>query len=574
MTVRTRLPATLSPQTVEHAKLTGQSYVPSTGSVYFTGDADAAAAQANAAAASAANAAASALTAQGSRDLAFIDAGNAAISASQAATSANNALTQANNAAATALNVGAQVTLASQWASHPQNTAVPGYPGQYSAYHWAMHAQAVAAGAAAAITFTPYGGIGATNVQMALQELDDEKATKASPTLTGTPLAPTPISSTNTDQIATTAFVQGLVTPKAPLASPTFTGKVTTAAPSTGGAGLNLPHGTSPTSPVNGDVWTTTADLFARINGTTVNFARATHTHLQSDVNNLPADLALKAPLASPALTGTPTAPTPTAGDNSTKVATTALNVVADPPVMQCRLEHITATSLNLKPYGGNRITIDGVTRELPAVGVGLGSTGLSTLTIYYIYAYWTGSAVALEASTTTPGGGAIPFKGSDSTRTLVGKIFTAGTAPNIFFDEFSFRYVLSYWNRRAKIVRQQDFNLSVSAVSMTSYTSLYVLSWADQPGVDLQIGGHVTSNTAAVTIYMDMNWGANQSNANLVYAEFAGGVTYSLASMRRSWNPPLEGSAYTAYHWNFRAAVTAGITTFTNCYMIAVVWG
>lgn len=35
------------------------------------------------------------------------------------------------------------------------------------------------------------------------------------------------------------------------------------------------------------------------------------------------ADLATKAPLASPALTGTPTAPTPTAGDDSTKIATT-----------------------------------------------------------------------------------------------------------------------------------------------------------------------------------------------------------------------------------------------------------
>jgi len=35
-------------------------------------------------------------------------------------------------------------------------------------------------------------------------------------------------------------------------------------------------------------------------------------------------ELAAKAPLASPAFTGTPTAPTPTAGDNSTKVATTA----------------------------------------------------------------------------------------------------------------------------------------------------------------------------------------------------------------------------------------------------------
>lgn len=34
--------------------------------------------------------------------------------------------------------------------------------------------------------------------------------------------------------------------------------------------------------------------------------------------------LALKAPLASPTFTGAPTAPTPTAGDNSTKLATTA----------------------------------------------------------------------------------------------------------------------------------------------------------------------------------------------------------------------------------------------------------
>jgi hypothetical protein len=34
--------------------------------------------------------------------------------------------------------------------------------------------------------------------------------------------------------------------------------------------------------------------------------------------------LAAKAPLASPAFTGTPTAPTPSAGDNSTKIATTA----------------------------------------------------------------------------------------------------------------------------------------------------------------------------------------------------------------------------------------------------------
>lgn len=47
-------------------------------------------------------------------------------------------------------------------------------------------------------------------------------------------------------------------------------GKLNTLASSTTSAGLALPHGAAPTSPVNGDLWTTTSGLFARINGATV----------------------------------------------------------------------------------------------------------------------------------------------------------------------------------------------------------------------------------------------------------------------------------------------------------------
>jgi hypothetical protein len=36
------------------------------------------------------------------------------------------------------------------------------------------------------------------------------------------------------------------------------------------GATFRIPHGTAPTSPVNGDMWTTTAGLFVRINGSTI----------------------------------------------------------------------------------------------------------------------------------------------------------------------------------------------------------------------------------------------------------------------------------------------------------------
>lgn len=58
-------------------------------------------------------------------------------------------------------------------------------------------------------------------------------------------------------------------------AAATFTGsssKVTVIAAATTGAGLNIPHGAAPTTPADGDVWTTTSGLFARINGSTVQF--------------------------------------------------------------------------------------------------------------------------------------------------------------------------------------------------------------------------------------------------------------------------------------------------------------
>ena len=66
--------------------------------------------------------------------------------------------------------------------------------------------------AASAITNTPAGNIAATTVQAALNELGTEKAPLASPALTGTPTAPTAAAGTNTTQLATTAFAQALYT--------------------------------------------------------------------------------------------------------------------------------------------------------------------------------------------------------------------------------------------------------------------------------------------------------------------------------------------------------------------------
>ena len=52
----------------------------------------------------------------------------------------------------------------------------------------------------------------------------------------------------------------------------TFTGLLTTVASASGGAGFRAPHGTAPSSPVNGDFWTTTSGAYIRINGVTKTF--------------------------------------------------------------------------------------------------------------------------------------------------------------------------------------------------------------------------------------------------------------------------------------------------------------
>jgi hypothetical protein len=95
--------------------------------------------------------------------------------------------------------------------------------------------------------------------------------------------------------------------------------------------------------------------------------------------------------------------------------------------VGQCRLA-ISGANLALMPFGGNVITINGVSCTIPATGVALAPTGLTVSGLYYIYAVATAGVVtSLEASATahatssTPGNAGVEIKSGDDTRTLVG---------------------------------------------------------------------------------------------------------------------------------------------------------
>lgn len=92
-------------------------------------------------------------------------------------------------------------------------------------------------------------------------------------------------------------------------------------------AGL-IGGGSEPSDGDKGDILVSSSGTVWTVQAFTHNhdsdYADIVHTHPQSDVTGLVGDLAAKAPLASPAFTGTPTAPTASAGTDTTQIATTA----------------------------------------------------------------------------------------------------------------------------------------------------------------------------------------------------------------------------------------------------------
>lgn len=168
--------------------------------------------------------------------------------------------------------------------------------------------------------------------------------------------------------------------------------------------------------------------------------------------------LAPLAALESPTFTGNPQAPTPEPTDVSNRLATTAFvhAAVALRAAGQCRLV-LSGGSIALVPFAGNQLYINGSNRSIPGAGISLAPAGLTVGTTYYIYAYWAGSAIALEASATghsTDPSSGVEIKSGDATRTLVG--MARPVSGPAWKDDIDNRYVLSWFNRRLKASRKQ----------------------------------------------------------------------------------------------------------------------
>jgi hypothetical protein len=242
---------------------------------------------------------------------------------------------------------------------------------------------------------------------------DTTRAPLASPAFTGNPTAPTPTpASDGSTKIATTAFVQGAIA-----AIPSSVTNISVQDGLYGGGTGAVTIGINNNGIVNGKLATMPANT---IKG---NNTGAATTPIDLTTAQMMTLLGA-APLATPAFTGTPTAPTPTpAGDSSTKIATTAF--------VQGAIAAVSSGVTNISVQNGLSGGGTGaVTIGINNIAVAYGGTGAASLTGYVKGA----GTVALTGVASIPNTD-ITGLGTMSTQNAVAVAIAGGTIDNVTID-------------------------------------------------------------------------------------------------------------------------------------------
>jgi hypothetical protein len=193
------------------------------------------------------------------------------------------------------------------------------------------------------------------------------------------------------------------------------------------------------------------------------------------------------------------------------------------------RLLYSTGTALTFKPYKGDLIKIAGAVYRIPTAGMaGLANTGvfvngvaaqnLAASTLYYVYAWIVAGVVTTDFSTvphatsTTAGNIGTEIANGNDSRSLIGMIYTNTSA------QFSDPFTATWFNRRTRSLAGQlgdagspgGYFQEVGGGSSPASPGLrcYFLTWADENTVEFSTMANVSSDST-MNIGCQMGYGA-----------------------------------------------------------------
>jgi hypothetical protein len=230
-------------------------------------------------------------------------------------------------------------------------------------------------------------------------------------------------------------------------------------------------------------------------------------------------------------------------------------------------LYRVDGTNVGVRAVNGGRLRIGGISR--PVTNATLNKSGIAnTSLITYVYAYWTGSAMAYEFSTAAPTlwTDGTMIKTNDASRSIVGMCFVMGDTVQ-FHDEVTRRTVLTWHNRKPKLISQ-----SVNAAATSQAGALanlgalsYFLAWRDT-AIEIRQTGYITTN-ALDHVFTGPRLNAvdgSQIGARCAFGEFqASGGSYTAAN---------TGDALHNFCCGMRT--TGSATATTTSVAAGTIWG
>lgn len=271
----------------------------------------------------------------------------------------------------------------------------------------------------------------------------------------------------------------------------------------------------------------------------------------ESQVTSLVSDLAAKAPLASPALTGTPTAPTATPATNTTQVATTAY---AD--AIAALKANLASPAFTGHPTGVTESASDNSTRLASTAYADAAIAALVALNDWVTDSHtWT-----YVSSTTGAGAGIITFKivGFDATAYLYPSVKVSWNDATNTPGYGVIETATFSTDTTVTLIRQSTYVMANHALTAPRYSNA-----ARPPGFPAFFNynpAYTGFNTSPSSgLYA---WSAVGNTITVAIGEATNGATTGGATFPH-WSLPAVASNFgTNCQWQFSAAVTdAGVT-------------